>query len=200
MTVQNHFARTSVSTMTKPIFTQDFILLDSNHVLQTLHDEVVWDERAGNRKESFQSLDLAKTYSYGKADSINRRTYHPSEMHGLVKMFLVQLNDYCGTDYNICVLNYYADQHNSLGWHADDSPEQDPNHPIAVISFGATRYIFTKENGYKGIIPNEDRYLLTPGSLFIMPPGFQDTHQHKIPRHDTKCGPRVSMTYRKLDR
>lgn len=186
--------------MTKPTFIPNFISLESETVLQLLFDGVTWDERAGNRMESFQSLDLTKTYSYGKADSINRRTYSPSEMHPLVKDFLIKLNAHFETDYNICVLNYYTDQHNSLGWHADDSPEQDPDHPICVISFGATRYIYTKVNGFKGKIPEEDMYLLTPGSLFIMPPGFQDTHQHKIPRHDIKCGPRVSMTYRKLDR
>lgn len=190
--------------MVTPVFVPKFVnsysMSDYDNVLKTLHDEIVWDERAGNRKESFQALDLTKTYSYGKMTSVNRRTYHPSEMHYLVKTFLDQLNGHFHTDYNICVLNYYTDQHNSLGWHADDSPEQDPEHPIAVISFGATRYIYVKENGYKGIIPEEDRYLLTPGSCFIMPPGFQDTHQHKIPRHDSKCGPRVSLTYRKLDR
>lgn len=172
---------------------------EGSHILWRLDKEIVWDVRAGNRAESFQALDLTKTYSYGKSDKV-RRTYTASAMHPIVKCTLDNINKDYKTDYNICVLNKYENQRNSLDWHADDSPEQDPSHPICVISQGATRYIYVRENGYKGVIPEEKKFLLTPGSLFIMPPGFQETHQHKIPRHDKECGMRISMTFRKLDR
>ena len=39
-----------------------------------------------------------------------------------------------GVAYNVCFLNRYDDQRNHLGWHADDSPEMDHDHPIAVVS------------------------------------------------------------------
>lgn len=171
----------------------------NDSILYRLDKEIVWDTRAGNRAESFQALDLAMTYSYGKSDKV-RRTYTASEMHPVVKEALRNINRDYKADYNIVVLNKYENQRNSLDWHADDSPEQDPNHPICVISQGATRYIYTRKNGFKGQVPAENKFLLTPGSLFIMPPGFQETHQHKIPRHDSDCGMRISMTFRKLDR
>ena len=82
----------------------------------------------------------------------------------------------------------------------NDSPEQDQLHPIAVVSFGAERELWVKPQAYKGPIPPEDRYLLTQGSLFVMPPGYQDTHYHKIPKCSWVCGQRISLTYRKLDR
>ena len=82
----------------------------------------------------------------------------------------------------------------------DDSPEQDLSHPIAVIAFGAARYLYVKEREAKGKVPPEDRYLMEPGALFIMPGGYQGTHQHKIPKHDRECSGRVSLTFRKLDR
>jgi hypothetical protein len=56
--------------------------------------------------------------------------------------------------------------------------------------FGGNQWIF------KGTIPNEWRQLLGDGSLFIMPAGMQDSHKHKIPKHDRDCGPRVSLTFR----
>ena len=179
----------------KPTLIYDFT---ENYPLSTVFSETEWDVRAGNRLESFQALDTSLTYSYGSGKSV--RTYTASPMHEVVRSYLNELNAKFGTAYNVCVLNYYADQKNSLGWHADDSPEQDPNHPICVLSFGAERYIFVKENGSKGVVPPEDRYFLKHGSCFIMPPGFQETHQHKIPRHDRECEPRMSMTFRKLDR
>jgi len=181
----------------RPIYIPDFV--PSNGVFETLANEVSWDTRAGNRKESFMAIDTALRYSYGKSDAV-RRTYEASELHPYVRSLLHVLNYRMKSEYNICVLNYYENQHNSLDWHADDSPEQDPNHPIAVISFGASRYIYIKENDYKGKVPEEDMFLLTPGSLFVMPAGFQDTHKHKIPKHDRECGGRISLTYRKLDR
>ena len=86
-----------------------------------------------------------------------------------------------------------------MGWHADDSPEMDTTHPIAVVSFGAERFIWTKDKSCKGNIPDEDKYMLGDGSLFVMPAGFQENHLHKIPKSDRlDCGGRISLTFRKF--
>jgi alkylated DNA repair dioxygenase AlkB len=121
-------------------------------------------------------------------------------MHPKVLELMKKLNEDFGTEYNVCVLNYYADEKQHLGWHADNSPEQDLMHPIAVIAFGAERFIWTKKIGATGTVPDEDRYLLTKGSLFIMPGGYQDEYLHRIPKHDRPCGGRISLTFRKLDK
>jgi alkylated DNA repair dioxygenase AlkB len=47
-----------------------------------------------------------------------------------------------------------------------------------------------------GKIPKDQRILLHEGSLFIMPEGYQDTHLHRIPKHDRPCGWRISLTFR----
>ena len=44
--------------------------------------------------------------------------------------------------------------------------------------------------------PMNQRFWLEEGSLFIMPPGYQDTHMHRIPKHDRPCGWRISLTFR----
>ena len=86
---------------------------------------------------------------------------------------------------------------NGLGWHSDDSHSIDHNEGIAVVSFGAEREIWWKMKGEKGVVPDSNRRVLKNGLLFYMPPGFQDTHLHRIPKHDRDCGPRVSLTFRK---
>lgn len=48
----------------------------------------------------------------------------------------------------------------------------------------------------KGEVPDNQRILLEEGSLFLMPVGFQDTHLHRIPKHDRPCGWRISLTFR----
>lgn len=42
-----------------------------------------------------------------------------------------------------------------------------------------------------------EKLLLGNGSMAIMMPGMQDTHEHRIPRSDRhNCGPRISLTFR----
>lgn len=180
-----------------PKLIENFI--DPTGIYDTIRNDAPWVNRSAPRDECFMALDTTRTYSYGKSASV-RRTYTAAPMHPIALSIMEKINETLDSKFNIVVLNYYEGQHNHLGWHADDSPEQDSSRPIAVVSFGAARYIYVRENGFKGTVPDENKFLLTPGSLFVMPPGFQDTHQHKIPKHDTFCGGRISFTYRKLDR
>jgi alkylated DNA repair dioxygenase AlkB len=178
----------------KPTYVKDFHnvgILSYN----TLMEDVPWVNRDAPREECFMaSNDLE--YTYGKGE--NARTYRSVPMHPLVQILMDKLNECFLTNYNVCFLNYYKSGKQHLGWHADDSPEMDADHPIAVISFGAERYIWVKEREYKGNIPDEDKYLLENGSLFIMPAGFQKDHLHKIPKHDRECGGRISLTFRRF--
>jgi len=109
----------------------------------------------------------------------------------------LKINNDFGYDLNVCFLNYYLDQTKALGWHADDSEPIDQSNPIAVVSLGEKRELWIKPFDYKGVIPTEWRYPLNDGSLFIMPPGFQSTHKHKIPKGDRVMGSRISLTYRR---
>jgi len=141
-------------------------------------------------------------YSYGNSNEnrSSQHTYNAVEMHPAVLSLMDKMNRDFSTSYNICVLNYYKDRNQHLGWHADDSPEQDLDHPIAVVAFGAERFIWVKEKSFKGNIPDSDKYLMKQGLLFVMPGGFQGEYYHRIPKHDRECGGRISLTYRKLVR
>ena len=168
-----------------------------------LRDNVAWVNRNSPRDECFMAAPGApRKYSYGNNNEARTEdhTYNAVDMHPQVLDLMMRLNKEFGTAYNVCVLNYYKDRNQHLGWHADDSPEQDMSHPIAVIAFGAERYIWVKDDEFKGKVPDENRYLMIPGSLFIMPGGFQEGHKHRIPKHDRECGGRISLTFRKLDR
>lgn len=158
--------------------------------------EVKWENRDAPRDECFMS-DVPLSYTYGKGD--HARTYHSMEFHPDVKRIMETLNAHEGSQYNICFLNYYKSEREHLGWHSDDSPEMDPTHPIAVVSFGATRDIWIREKGAKGDVPQEDKYSLVDGSCWIMPAGMQGTHQHKIPKGDRKSGGRISLTFRRYN-
>ena len=154
-----------------------------------------WEQHRPTRRELFMSSPPGVSYTYGQNQ--NAETYVSVPVVPEVAVVMALLNE-DGHDYNGCFLNLYEDEQHHLGWHADDFAGMDPNHPIASVSFGAAREIWWRPFGFKGTIPPEWRRLLLSGSAFIMPAGFQETHQHRIPKCDRPTGPRVSMTFRRF--
>lgn len=153
-----------------------------------------WEQKTSARLEAFWSkLDRPYTYGQGRGE----RTYHPSPFPEWMSILNDYVEHHTDCTYDLCFLNRYDSEKQHLGWHADDSPEQDMDCPIAVVSFGAEREIWFRENGARGE-GSATKLLLSNGSILIMHPGMQQTHQHRIPKHPQPCGTRVSLTYRAL--
>jgi alkylated DNA repair dioxygenase AlkB len=102
------------------------------------------------------------------------------------------IEDHTWLNFSHCLLNLYRDGQDSISWHSDDEPELGPNPIIASLSLGATRKFQTKEKA-TGKITN---YELKAGDLLIMPPGFQTTHLHQIPKTTKAIGARINLTFR----
>ena len=153
-----------------------------------------WEERTSARYECFYST-IDAPYTYGKG--AGRRTYHPRPMPYWLRPVQAAVEARAGAPMQLCFLNRYDHEHQHLGWHADDSPEQDDAAPIVVQSYGAERELWVRENGTGGAAAIT-RFRLEHGSTLIMLPGMQRTHQHRIPKHPEPCGVRVSLTWRSL--
>lgn len=175
-----------------PTYTENFIINPDEVFAHLLG--LNWLSVTEARLEYFMS-DIPRSCIYGKPP--HDREYHSSPYSEPVTAIQNKLNQELGANFNVCFLNRYNTQKHQLGWHADDSPTMDRDHPIAVISFGAQREIWWKLQEDKGIVPPDQRQLLGHGSLFIMPAGFQDTHFHRIPKADREVGVRVSLTFRR---
>jgi alkylated DNA repair dioxygenase AlkB len=175
----------------KPLYVNTYI---ADEKFEKLFNETSWINKEAPRDECFMALESLE-YTYGNGFT---RRYKSLPVNEDVLNIMNKLNKDYRTEYNVCFLNYYKNEKEHLGWHADDSPKMDSNHPIAVVSFGANRYIWCKKKEYKGVIPEEDKYLLNSGSLFVMPSGFQKENLHKIPKNDRPCGGRISLTFRKF--
>lgn len=181
----------------KPFYFDEFLSPDPAEAADFVFEELKaldWLQVTDARKEYFMS-DVPRSYAYGKGE--HRRTYHSSPYSPLVDQIRADLNEKFAGGYNVCFLNRYDEQKHQLGWHADDSPEMEKDHAIAVVSFGAEREIWWRPKDHKGPIPPEWRQRLGHGSLFVMPPLFQESYQHRIPRADRAVGVRISLTFRK---
>lgn len=158
----------------------------------TVNEAITWKRVRSAREESYYA-ETNVPYTYG--NNVGALTYWPhTEWSEPLLALKTRVEAYCRARFELLFCNRYPDAHQHLGWHADNSPSVDDARPIPVISFGAARELWFR----KGRDGATEKLLLEPGSLLIMHAGMQETHEHRIPKCDRICGPRVSLTFRGL--
>jgi hypothetical protein len=165
---------------------------DHSLLFTTLWEELDWLDVAGPRLEYYVN-DVDVPYTYGQGTGV--RTYLPQKEHPCITSIRTRLEEYTNSKFEVCFLNGYRDGKDQLGWHSDNSPEMDDDRPIAIVSLGARREIYFRKNP-SDIEDAVEKLWLESGSLCLMTPGMQDTHQHRIPKASYICGPRISLTFR----
>jgi len=179
--------------MTIPIIYKEGYIENPDVVYSSLVAEVPWVSEQARRKEAFMAMEPT-TYRY--IDREDAPVYESFDYHPIVKEIQERINSEFNVRMDLCFLNYYEDEHQALGWHSDDADIIDHSQPICVVSLGEARELWVRPIGFKGEIPQDNRYPLGNGSLFVMPPGFQQVFQHRIPKGSRKMGGRISLTYR----
>lgn len=168
--------------------------------LLALQTELEWERRDSAPRSEYYVNDTGEPYTYG--NGTGRRTYLVRPYHAVILDIRKELEKYVAAAFpsirpvfEVCFLNRYLNQSDALGWHADSSEEMDDARPIATISLGVEREIWFRPNG-KENTQNITKLKLGNGSMCLMHPGMQDTHQHRIPKASFLCGERISLTFR----
>lgn len=167
-----------------------------------LDTEIEWERRPdAPRCERWMRSDKLEPYTYGRGKG--QRTYEAQYMPPEVK----RIGYACGQMFGIippnsCFANKYLNNRDHLGWHSDDDPNIDHRFPILSVSFGQERKIEFRrkprdQEDFEAV-QNITEVLMECGSVTYMPPGFQQTHQHRIPKGNFEMEPRISLTYRWL--
>ncbi|QWC99903.1 alpha-ketoglutarate-dependent dioxygenase AlkB [Polynucleobacter paneuropaeus] len=105
-----------------------------------------------------------------------------------------QLEGLAHSEFNSCLLNFYHDGDDGMGWHSDDEKELDANSPIASLSLGARRKFAFRHKEDKTTIP----LYLEDGSVLIMRSPTQQFWQHALLKTKTVSMPRINLTFRKI--
>ena len=105
-----------------------------------------------------------------------------------------QLEELAKSDFNSCLLNFYHDGADGMGWHSDDEKELDTQSPIASLSLGSTRKFSFKHKKDKLVAP----LFLENGSVLIMHSPTQQFWQHALLKTKTIHTPRINLTFRKI--
>jgi alkylated DNA repair dioxygenase AlkB len=98
--------------------------------------------------------------------------------------------------FNSVLLNYYRDDHDSMGLHSDDEPELGPSPIIASVSLGEERTLVMKHRLNKTAKPA--RLRLASGSVLLMKGETQRYWKHGVGKETHRCGPRVNLTFRRI--
>jgi alkylated DNA repair dioxygenase AlkB len=175
----------------KPILVESFLTPAEAQALLASVQSLPWTRgrfmgRAVPREEVWMG-----PYAY----KFSGRTLVPAPWTPETEALRVKIGDHYGGDYNSVLLNRYANEQDSVSWHSDDEPEMDSDHPIASLSLGAAREFLVRPITSKNAVQS---YVLTSGSLLLMPPGFQQRYQHCVPKSRTPCATRVNLTFRRM--
>lgn len=104
-----------------------------------------------------------------------------------------------GTPFNSVGLNLYRDGRDSVAPHNDHLYEIVSGHPIALLSFGATRRMTIRGKSASGWGEGRRRVYdldLEDGSLLLMSYETQLHYDHGVPKTRVAVGPRISIALR----
>jgi alkylated DNA repair dioxygenase AlkB len=99
-----------------------------------------------------------------------------------------------GESFNSCLLNFYQNGTEGMGWHSDDEKSLKINSPIASLSFGSERKFIFKHKKSKSKIG----LVLEHGSLLLMKGETQKYWLHQLPKTVKIEKSRINLTFRTI--
>ncbi len=153
------------------------------------HDEIVmFGKRIVTKRMVAWYADGGRSYAY----SGTKKLAHPwTEQLLSLKATAENLS---GATCNCCLLNFYHDGGEGMGWHSDDERSLAANASILSLSLGAERKFSFRHKFTKQTIS----VLLGNGSLLVMGGETQKYWHHQLPKSAKVSSPRVNLTFRSL--
>ena len=99
-------------------------------------------------------------------------------------------------EFNSCLLNYYRNGNDGMGWHQDNEKELGKNPIIASVTFGESRPFQLKHISNKSLKKVDIQ--LTNGSLLVMAGETQHYWKHQIPKTTKQLSERINLTFRTI--
>ena len=166
------------------------------HIMHALTDTLLWQSDqlimfgkvVTMRRKVAWVGDPNCTYTYSGV------LKHPQAWTPELLLIKKRLEEITETEFNSCLLNFYHDGDDGMGWHSDDEKELDAKAPIASLSLGAKRKFAFRHRKDKTTIP----LFLENGSALIMSAPTQAYWQHSLLKTKTSTTPRINLTFRKI--
>jgi alkylated DNA repair dioxygenase AlkB len=170
---------------------------DADTYFEILEKETKWQHDAIKifGKEILQPRLTALYGNEGKPYGYSNIVMQPQPFTPLLTFLKEKIETAILYKFTTVLLNYYRNEKDSNGWHADNEKELGRDPVIASLSFGEDRIFQIKHNSDKNIKKN---IVLQHGSLLIMKEGSQIHYKHQLPKSSSVKGPRINLTFRKI--
>lgn len=129
-----------------------------------------------------------------KAYRYSGLTLMPQPWTALLSRVRAAVEQASGTRFNSVLLNYYRNERDSMGMHADDEPELGLQPVIASLSLGAVRTFTLRHRRTRQVL----RLPLASGSLLVMAGDLQANWLHGLAKSSRPLGPRLNLTFRNI--
>jgi alkylated DNA repair dioxygenase AlkB len=122
-------------------------------------------------------------------------TMHPKKWTNTLLEIKHRIETLSPVTFNSALLNQYRHEKDSVGWHRDNEKSLGINPVIGSVSFGASRNFLFRHYADKTVRHSVE---LTHGSLLLMQGQTQHCWEHSIPKQTAATGPRINITFRKI--
>jgi len=165
--------------------------------LETLSKEIAWqqDDITIFGKKIAQPRLTALYGNEGKSYGYSNIVMQPHPFNSALTFIKEEIESTINEHFTTVLLNFYRNEKDSNGWHADNEKELGRDPVIASVSFGETRMFQIKHNTKKEF---KQSILLEHGSLMVMKNGAQVHYKHQIPKATKPKNPRINLTFRKI--
>ncbi len=167
------------------LWEQFFDKTSSDHYFELLRETSPWQQRVRKMYDKIVP-DPRLTAYYGGANG-----------HAWTAPLLeikAKVEAQCKISFDRVLLNYYRDGNDSVSWHSDTLPADGRHHPIASVTFGATRLFKVRHKSRKDI---EQLHIpLTHGSFLLMGASMQAHYEHHVPKTNRETSGRINLTFR----
>lgn len=110
----------------------------------------------------------------------------------LLKKLKSDIERWTNASFDACLLNYYPDGRQGMGWHSDNEATLKAGGCIASLSLGAGRDFVFKHNK----TGEKVKLHLGSGSLLLMQGATQQYWKHSLPKRLKVKVPRLNLTFR----
>ncbi|MEK0423620.1 MAG: hypothetical protein RLZ95_1530 [Bacteroidota bacterium] len=160
----------------------------SNNISWSNETVVMFGKEITTKRKVAFYADAGISYTY------SQKTKMGMQWTPILQKVKIHIEKYTRQEYNACLLNYYHDGMEGMGWHADNEPEIAPGSSIASLSLGAIRKFSFKHKTSKETIS----VVLENGSLLEMKGSLQNHWLHALPKTKKISEPRINLTFRQM--
>lgn len=169
---------------------------ESQRCFEKLRSEIPWrnDEVIVFGQKHVTGRSVAWFDDFGLGYSYSGTTKKALSWTDDLRTLKLLVEQRCGEGFNSCLLNFYHDGSEGMGWHSDDERSLEKDSAIACLSVGAERKFKFRHKR----LPLTAGVMLGPGSLLVMRGLTQSHWQHCVPKMLRVRAPRISLTFRRM--